>query len=551
MSTPRCRHEGRCLIPPAPELRERLKEELDRLNEEADLVGAVMKVTEQKRPGLNDGLILPGDQFPIGTPLERVRSEAALRAPLRGAVRVVVVLVDFDDEPMNAAHDRQHYEDLFFSFGRLPTGSVREYFAEASRGMVDIQGEVVGPYRLPRTMAGYANNASGTGGRAPNARTMARDAAEAANPHVNFRPYDNDGSGYVDAFIVVHAGPGAEQTGNRNHIWSHKWVLSGGEYHADGTKIYAYLTVPEDARIGVCCHELGHLLFGWPDLYDTDGSSEGIGNWCLMAGGSWNGSGETPAHPSAWCKSEQGWVTVINQKTNANVVIPDVKDAHTVYRLWQQGAAGKEYFLVENRQRTRFDRLLPGEGLLIYHIDDAIATNEDERHPKVRLLQADGRDDLGRAANRGDAGDAFPGTSGNRAFTATSNPSSRAYGGRDTGVSVTDITQTGPAISARLAVGAVTALPRPLPRGFWRLLGFTPRRALAAAPRPREDAQLRALLRLLAAAEYDEAGDDAVPAGESGWAHAVDERLDRIENTLAALLEAQGLPAGHDGEQYE
>ena len=139
---------------------------------------------------------------------------------------------------------------------------------------------------------------------------MARDAALAADADVNFAPYDNDGNGYVDAFIVIHAGAGAEETGSSNDIWSHKWVLAGGEYVADTTKIFAYLTVPEDSRIGVCAHELGHLLFGFPDLYDTDYISEGIGNWCLMAGGSWNGGGDMPAHPSAWCKANQGWVSV-------------------------------------------------------------------------------------------------------------------------------------------------------------------------------------------------------------------------------------------------
>ena len=42
----------------------------------------------------------------------------------------------------------------------------------------------------------------------------------------------------------------------------------------------------------MCAHELGHLLFGFPDLYDPDGTSEGIGDWCLMSGGSWNGGGD-------------------------------------------------------------------------------------------------------------------------------------------------------------------------------------------------------------------------------------------------------------------
>jgi len=82
---------------------------------------------------------------------------------------------------------------------------------------------------------------------------------------VDFAPYDNDGSGFVDAFIVVHAGPGSEVTGNKTEIWSHKSVLPSA-YNADGTQIYGYLTVPEDAKIGVSAHELGHLLFGFPPL---------------------------------------------------------------------------------------------------------------------------------------------------------------------------------------------------------------------------------------------------------------------------------------------
>jgi immune inhibitor A len=67
-------------------------------------------------------------------------------------------------------------------------------------------------------------------------------------------------------------------------------------------------------------------------------------------------------HPSAWCKANQGWVTINNRKANATVNIADVKTSNTVYRLWNKGAAGNEYFLVENRQQTRFDVSLPGAG---------------------------------------------------------------------------------------------------------------------------------------------------------------------------------------------
>jgi len=441
----------RCVVAPSPELSEQIKSELARRRKALKAVpGALLTVRQATPPGFNDGLIYPGSVFPLGTPVSVVRNAAASRAPLSGAVRVIVVLVAFTDQPMTAT--KQHFEELFFSTGVLSNGSVREYFTEVSHGAIDIQGEVVGPYTLPQTLATYAHNDSGIGSALPNARTMARDAAEAANPDVNFAPYDNNSDNYVDAFIVLHAGPGAEVTGSPGHIWSHKWVLPGGPYNADGTNIYAYLTVPEDSKIGVCCHELGHLLFGWPDLYDTDYSSEGIGNWCLMAGGSWNGGGDIPAHPSAWCKADQGWVTVQKQTTNATLNIADVKSSYIVYRLWKDGTSGSEYFLVENRQKTGYDRMLPGAGLLIWHIDDSISNNSDENHFKVALVQADNLKNLEKGDNRGDAGDPYPGTTNNTNFNASTTPNSKSYAGVDTCVAVNNIGAPGPIMTAELLV---------------------------------------------------------------------------------------------------
>jgi len=440
----------RCCVAPAPDLQTKINKALEKMRKAApEGMGDMVALRQRPRVGFNDGLIVPGSLLPAGTPPAVARSFKLERAPLRGVVNVIVVLAEFTDQAFGANATQQHYSDLFFSTGQIPTGSVREYYTEATNGLVTISGQVVGPYTMPDTLANYANGASGTGNTTPNARDLARDAADAANPDVDFSIYDNDGDGFVDAYVVVHAGPGAEVTGNPNHIWSHKWVLRS-QMVADSSKIYAYLTVPEDALIGVCAHELGHLLFGFPDLYDTDSSSEGVGNWCLMGGGSWNGGGNTPAHPSAWCKANQGWATVTNVGSNGVRSIQDVKVGHEIFRLWKGGAAGQEYFLVENRQRTGFDAQLPGDGLCIWHIDDAISTNSNESHPKVALEQADGQDDLGNAANRGDAGDVYPGSSSNTTFDNNSVPNSRSYAGNDTCVAVTAISASAATMTADL-----------------------------------------------------------------------------------------------------
>ncbi|HEY6124959.1 MAG TPA: M6 family metalloprotease domain-containing protein [Steroidobacteraceae bacterium] len=441
----------RCAVSMSPEAREKLKAALASARGQGGFPEALsMRASEPRRLGFNDGVIIPPDLFPIGTSPSRIAAAAADRAPLRGVVRIIVVLVDFTDKHM--AQTAQHFRDLFFGQGGAKP-SVRDYYAEVTNGLIDIQGDVVGPFRMPQTLAAYAHGASGIGNALPNAQTMASDALTAANPTVNFTPFDNDGNGFVDAFIVVHAGTGAETNSNPGDIWSHKWTLSGGARNVDSTKVFAYLTVPEDCRIGVCAHELGHLLFGFPDLYDTDNSSEGIGNWCLMAGGSWGAGGDAPTHPCAWCKANQEWVQVDNRTANGVVQIPDVKSNHTVHRLWKDGAASKEYFLVENRQKTgAFDVSLPGSGLLIWHIDENMTNNRDENHYWVALMQADGLRQLEDNTNRGDPGDCWPGSTNKTNFTNASTPNSKSYAGQQTCVAVTGISPSAAIMSANLQV---------------------------------------------------------------------------------------------------
>lgn len=67
---------------------------------------------------------------------------------------------------------------------------------------------------------------SGMSDTGPSARSMSDEAFELAKNSVSdWKQYDNDGNGYVDAFIVIHAGNAAEETGLKSDIWSLKWVL--------------------------------------------------------------------------------------------------------------------------------------------------------------------------------------------------------------------------------------------------------------------------------------------------------------------------------------
>ena len=119
-------------------------------------------------------------------------------------------------------------------------------------------------------------------------------------------------------------------------------------------------------------------------------------------------------------------------------MLKDIETNREVYRLWTKGKDGPEYFMMENRQKVGFDKYLPGDGILIYHIDEKAINNWHEDHLGVGLIQADGKTDLQSlfTGNDGDSGDPFPGISKNITFGTNTNPNSKSYLNKNTGVSV-------------------------------------------------------------------------------------------------------------------
>jgi immune inhibitor A len=162
---------------------------------------------------------------------------------------------------------------------------------------------------------------------------------------------------------------------------------------------------------------------------------------------------------------------MINETENHQITLPDVKSCFQTHRLWKNGdAASNEYFLVENRQRTASDTAMPGSGLLVWHIDDAVDSNTDEWHPKVGLAQADGFQQLQSKTNRGDAGDPFPGVANNTTFNTTSNPNSKAYSGDDTFVSITHIPANSNSMTVDITVKPIVPPAGPFdPKTWYRL----------------------------------------------------------------------------------
>ena len=257
---------------------------------------------------------------------QAMRSPAVGKAPQRsskvtGNIRIPVILVGFPNRAFTKA--KADFELLFNQVNLTTTpdgpvtGSVRDYFLDASRGQMNLQVDVFGPYTMPNNIGSYDHQNGGQ------PWVMAQLAVQAAYADgCNFANYDADGDGEVDAVHILFAG--YDQAGGApkgQSIWSHAGTVSGTPT-LNGVQVVRYSCSPElrgiegtdIMHIGTAVHELGHSLGELPDLYDADGTGSGgeaigLGAWDLMASGNWNDEGRTPPLFSAWSREFLGWVT--------------------------------------------------------------------------------------------------------------------------------------------------------------------------------------------------------------------------------------------------
>jgi len=395
-------------------------------------------------PGFNDGLFYPPETVdlaaPAGGPARSLApTRAVQRVTAQGTMHALALLVDFADNPGH--RPASDFQKLLFD--EANPGSMSSYYKRLSGGKLKVTGEALGYVRVPHPYSYYTAGGSGTGNAFPkNTPGLLVDALTEFCRQDNLRRFDVDGDGFVDGIFLIHAGSGAEAEPDpdkrKDMIWSHKWVLPRA-FENQGVKVYAYSTEPEDGRLGVFAHEFGHVL-GLPDLYDTSYRSRGIGDWCLMAGGSWGGDGNRPVRMSCWCLSKLGWITPSVVRAPKTLTLPTLEaDAKACYRLWRGGANSPEHFLIENRQRTGQDAALPGSGLAVWHIDETQSGNTNPLSYLVGLVQADGKRHLEFNRNGGDAADLFPGSQNVTSFSKTTVPSSNTNEGSPSGVSLSSI----------------------------------------------------------------------------------------------------------------
>lgn len=372
---------------------------------------------------------------------------AAIHSNPRGSLKLLCILMGFPDKQF--VKTNADFQNLFNQIGYNTggaAGSVHDFYAEASYNQLNVTFDVVGPFTSAFDMSYYGSNTSG------DASQLASEAIQYADPLVDYSDYDNDNDGEVDGLYIIFAGNGEEAGAGSDAIWSH----AGGVYaNLDNVQISGYACSPEHrglsgnsiTYIGVICHELGHVL-GAPDYYDTNyetgGSYDGTGTWDLMASGSWNNSGRTPAHPNPRIKVyTYQWAQVETLTTAQVVAIPPSKDySNAFYRI--NTSTNNEYFILENRTLEGFDIGNPGNGMIIYRCASNVNSGSINTTHKQKFypVAANSTQALPTALSYGTIeapSCPWPGTLNKTSFTDATSPSMKSWANVNTNKPITNI----------------------------------------------------------------------------------------------------------------
>ncbi len=236
--------------------------------------------------------------------------------------------------------------------------------------------------------------------------------------------------------------------------------VSGGSFHITNSMIIPETESREIETIsgnflfelsinGLICASIGSHI-GLPDLFDTETGLSAIGRFGLMDGqGIFAYAGTFPPEPDPWTKIRLGWadaVTMSLQNADVNLVT-NVAAAISDTVVLKVPLNSSEYFLIENRIRDanndgstityvtgdvvrtktflndttgyfsfnidslsgviidvdEFDWAVPGNGIVIWHIDENIINekiaenkiNTDKNKRGVDVEEADGVQDIG------------------------------------------------------------------------------------------------------------------------------------------------------------
>lgn len=384
----------------------------------------------------------------------------------KGVKKGLVVLVDFKNKKFADGHDLEYYKNVingkdFTDEEEGYVGSVRDYFLAQSNGQFELDFDVVGPVTMSKNYGYYGND--GAYQKDEKVYEMIKEASDAIQDQVNLKDYDWDGDGEADQVFFLYAGLGQASGGTASTIWPHEselryWPCGVLSYSTGKINTYACANElqPEtqgssryiSAGIGTICHEFSHCL-GFADMYDTTGGGGyGMSVFDVMDQGSYNGNGFVPCNYTAFERIYAGWVEPIELIDPATVKdMKSVSDYGRPFIMYNYKNTN-EYFLLENRQNTGWDKGLYGSnGLLIVHVNyvpsrwaNNSVNSSAEKIQCCTVVNADGSRENTQYSLQGDL---YPyeskGVTINDEFTDDSEPAAKLYNKNTDGSSVLGI----------------------------------------------------------------------------------------------------------------
>lgn len=372
----------------------------------------------------------------------------------KGVKKGLVVLVDFKNKKFADGHDLEYYKNVingkdFSDEEEGYVGSVRDYFLAQSNGQFELDFDVVGPVTMSKNYGYYGND--GAYQKDEKVYEMIKEACDGIQDQVNLKDYDWDGDGEADQVFFLYAGLGQASGGSPGTIWPHEselryWPCGVLSYPTGKINTYACANElqPEtqgssryiSAGIGTICHEFSHCL-GFADMYDTTGGGGyGMSVFDVMDQGSYNGNGFVPCNYTAFERIYAGWVEPIELIDPATVKdMKSVSDYGRPFIMYNYKNTN-EYFLMENRQNTGWDKGLYGSnGLLIVHVNyvpsrwaNNSVNSSAEKIQCCTVVNADGSRENTQYSLQGDL---YPyevkGVTMNDEFTDESEPAAKLY----------------------------------------------------------------------------------------------------------------------------
>lgn len=372
----------------------------------------------------------------------------------KGVKKGLVVLVDFKNKKFADGHDLEYYKNVingkdFSDEEEGYVGSVRDYFLAQSNGQFELDFDVVGPVTMSKNYGYYGND--GAYQKDEKVYEMIKEACDGIQDKVNLKDYDWDGDGEADQVFFLYAGLGQASGGSAGTIWPHEselryWPCGVLSYSTGKINTYACANElqPEtqgssryiSAGIGTICHEFSHCL-GFADMYDTTGGGGyGMSVFDVMDQGSYNGNGFVPCNYTAFERIYAGWVEPIELIDPATVKdMKSVSDYGRPFIMYNYKNTN-EYFLMENRQNTGWDKGLYGSnGLLIVHVNyvpsrwaNNSVNSSAEKIQCCTVVNADGSRENTQYSLQGDL---YPyevkGVTMNDEFTDESEPAAKLY----------------------------------------------------------------------------------------------------------------------------